>query len=486
MTLRPTIKQIGKSSAVYGFGNMLVKLTAILLIPVYTRFLSTSEVGILALLEMVETLLVVLIPAAINNALWRRLSKQGENGRESIIMTAYLGTVVLNLVFFGLIALNYHKPALFIGLESNSEAMFLLVILNIFLTFGGIFLLGLWQFDEKPKAYVFLSVSQFLSVLILTIYLVIVKDYGLWGVVIARSIVYGVMFLYSGIVILSGNWAKPSIATYGKLIKFGAPLILLFMVTPMLSFSDRFFLNLFVPLHEIGIYSIVYRFGLLINMVLVIPLQRGWGPMMYRLGIEERSHQYYRDIMFYYGVIGALIFLAISFFIEDLLRIIATPEYISGARIVPIVALAYYVNGFKQFFTAGAALKDKTPRLAIAGTVAILVNLILNYFLIRSYGVLGAAWATLISYSILVLLIYSVSQKLTHIHWRWSRLFKLGLVLFASYALTELIQSLFDSWDTLISFSGLIVFVVLLRLTNTIGYREINGLKSLFKLLKVR
>jgi len=486
MTLRPTIKQIGKSTAVYGFGNMLVKLTAILLIPVYTRFLSTSEVGILALLEMVEMFLIALFPAAINNAVWRRLSKQGENGRKSIIISAYLGTVALNLAFFGLIAVNYHTPALFIGLEGSSETMFLLVILNIFLTFGGIFLLGLWQFDEKPIAYVFLSVSQFLSVLILTIYLVIGKDFGLWGVLVARSIVYGIVFLYSGIVILSSNWIKPSLAMYKKLFRYGAPLILLMIVTPVLSFSDRFFLNLFVPLSEIGIYSIAYRFGLLINMILVIPLQRGWSPMMYRLGIKEKSHQYYRDVMFYYGVIGALIFLAISFFIEDIIMVIATPEYVSGIRVVPIIAMAYYVNGFKLFFIAGAALKDKTPRLAGAAIIAIFINLILNYLMIRNYGVLGAAWATLISYLILVTLVFHASKKLASITWGWSRLIKLGLVLLFSYAVTEGFKHQFESWDNLASFCGLALFVLLLWLTRTIGYREINGLKSLVGLIKLK
>ena len=465
---------------------MLVKLTAILLIPVYTRFLSTSEVGILALLEMVETFLVALIPAAMNNAVWRRLSKQGENDRKSIIITAYLGTVVLNLILFGILALNYQAPSQILGLHDSWELLFLLVILNIFLAFGGIFLLGLWQFDEKPIIYVLFSLGQFLAVLFLTIFFVMDKGYGLWGVLLARSLVYAILFVISGIIILYKNWSRPSLTLYGKLLKFGAPLMVLVLVTPVLSFSDRFFLNMFVPLSEIGIYSIAYRFGLLINMILVIPIQRGWGPMMYRLGIEEKSHQYYRDILFYYGIAGALLFLIISFFIEDILRVVATPEYVSGARVVPIIALAYLLNGFKLFFSAGAALKDKTPRLAGSAIIAIILNLMLNYVLIKYYGVFGAAWATLISYLILVILIYTASQKLADINWGWSRLIKLGFVLTLCYAVVAVIKFYSQSYDLFISLGGLILFFILLRLTKTIGVREISGLKSLFVLLRGR
>lgn len=58
MAIRAPIAGVGKQAAVYGVGNVLTKLAAFLLIPIYTRYMSMTEVGILALLEMVEMFLV--------------------------------------------------------------------------------------------------------------------------------------------------------------------------------------------------------------------------------------------------------------------------------------------------------------------------------------------------------------------------------------------------------------------------------------------
>ena len=86
MPIREPIKQLGKSTAVYGLGNVLNKVAAVLLIPIYTHYLTLSDVGILALLEMVEILMLTVVPLGMNNALWRNLPSKGKYGNLMMIM----------------------------------------------------------------------------------------------------------------------------------------------------------------------------------------------------------------------------------------------------------------------------------------------------------------------------------------------------------------------------------------------------------------
>lgn len=485
MAIRQPIKDIGKQTALYGLGNTLTKLAAFFLIPIYTRYLSVSEVGIIALLEMVELLLLTVAPVGIANAMWRFLPNAKESDKEKIVISAYVGTLLVNVFILAIIGVNYIRLGHFFGLDSSNLTIVLLVLMNILFALGIRLCLWLWQYRQKGLAYVILSSIQFIGVLMVTIIFVIVNKWGLWGVFLAKALVFGLLFIYTGFVIVRNHLTLPSFNTYVNLLRYGFPLVLLALVTPMLSFSDRFFLKIFsISLGDIGIYSIGYKFGMLINMFLVVPIQRGWGPMMYQIGIEEKSHEYHRDILFYYAIIGSLLFLGISFFIEGIISVIATEEYISGAFVVPIITFAYLISGLRLFFLAGAALKDRTPQLAFAASWAILANLISNYVLIKNYGITGAAWATLISYLILVLLVYYKSQKLVQINWSWIRLIKLGAILMVVFIITTQAQVKFNHWSEIIGVLGIFVFTVLLILTKTISYRELNGIKSLMSYLK--
>lgn len=487
LSIRTPILNLGKSTIVYGLGNTLSKLAAFLLIFVYTRFLSLSDVGILALLEMMEFFLVSIAPLGIMNAVWRYLPGAEEGTRGRIITSAYLFTLFTNVVILGLIGANFRGLGRFLGLDMSSASMILVVLLNVVLAVGVRFLLSLWQYHQKSLAYVGLSLVQFVGILVLTVVFVVYGEWGLWGVLLAKSVVFGLVFILGGFSILRLHWSMPSPATYFHLLKYGLPWILLALVTPVLTVSDRFFLkSLNITLESIGTYSIAYKLGMLINMFLVVPLQRGWGPMMYRLGVEQKSHEFYRDIMFYYAVIGSVLFLLIAFFARDLLSIVATKEYAGAAFIVPIIASAYLINGFRLFFISGAALKDRTPRLALAATLAILLNLSLNYILITHYGIRGAAWSTFISYVALVTFVYFASQKLAQINWGWGRLLKLAIILVGVSLLTLRVQVSFGAWPGIVGLSGMAVFVVLLLSTKTVGSSELRGIKSLLTTIRIR
>lgn len=481
MAIRKPIQDIGKQTTLYGIGNVLTKLAAFFLIPVYTKYLSITEVGILALLEMMEFFLIIVSPMGIIHAVWRFLPECKENDRSEIIITAYVGILTINIAILGIMAVNYSNWSGFFGLDATNARMFLLVLLNILFAVGIRFILYIWQYQKRVISYITLSSIQFFGILLVTIVFVVQNDLGLWGVLKAKAFVLGSIFIFTGFITILHNQTRPSMSVLKKLLGYGSPLILLSLITPIMTVSDRFFLKLFdISLVNIGIYSIAYKFGMIINMVLVIPLQRGWMPMMYKMGIEKESHDYYRDILFYYAVIGTFLFLGLSFFAKGIIEVVATPEYTAGVVYIPIVTLAYFVNGFRQFFMAGSALNNKTSLLGFASVIGIVINIILNYFLIMHFGVIGAAWATLGSYIILTIIIYIFSQKIVHINWAWSRLIKLIFLLITIFTSTFYFQTLYSDRVNIIGIIGIVLFLFFIRIFNVIGKREMNGVKSIF------
>ena len=76
----------------------------------------------------------------------------------------------------------------------------------------------------------------------------------------------------------------------------------------------------------------------------------------------------------------------------------APASYWSGIKIIPFIALAYYFNFLYSFPANYEFFCEKTVFISIGTLCAAIINIVLNFLLIPSYGILGAAIATLIGY----------------------------------------------------------------------------------------
>ena len=150
---------------------------------------------------------------------------------------------------------------------------------------------------------------------------------------------------------------------------------------------------------------------MLINMFLIVPLQRGLLPMMYREGLKDEMRPIYKDVLFYYLISGCFFILGVTFFIEPIITWISSPEYTNAAYVVPFISTAYLIAGFRSFFLPLIALKDRTDLLGKIAVIGIAVCLSLNYVLIRQFGIDGAVAATVFSYLIFTLLLYYLMIK---------------------------------------------------------------------------
>lgn len=290
MAIRPQIKQLGTNSAIYGLGNLLNKLAAFLLIPVYTKYLATSDVGIFALIEMAEKLLITLAPLGIIRAMWSFFPDKNYDQKQ-VFSSAYTGIMLLNIAALAILGLFYKEIGPLLGMQNNQVNMVLVILLNLLLALGTNFLLSIWQYDQKATNYMILTVLQFLGILILSAVFVIFLDMGLWGLLLGKTFVLGVSFIFSIVLIILHYYSLPSLRLWIKLLKYKAPFILLAMVTPILTLSSRFFLRVFMSLEDIAVYFIGFKFGMLLNMFLVVPIQRGLIPLMYRMGIDNKSKE---------------------------------------------------------------------------------------------------------------------------------------------------------------------------------------------------
>ena len=480
MPIRPKIKLFGYSTIVYGLANLLTKIVVITLVPLYTTYLTVFEVGLIVFLEMIELFVVTIIPIGCINAMWRYLPGEEVNTKNKIIISTFTIMFFSGLVLTILLMLFQNNISVIFNIPNNDNLLFF-VFISCFLQSMSHFIYALLQYRNQAIFYLTLSLVQFLSLVGLTIYFIIYSDIGVIGIYYAKVLVFFTSLISVFFILIKTTPALPSFNLIKKILKYGLPMIPMILLMPVLNVSDRYFLKIFASLEDIGRYGIAYKFGMLINMFLVIPINRSWGPQMFQVGNSlENNREIHQDITFYYSFIGWFIIIGLSFFSDTIISIFANEDYLSAAWLIPWVSLAYFIGGFKIFLIATASLADRTDLLIKAGLFTIIFNIILNYFLIKNYGVEGAVLSTILSNVILIILLLNASSSINQFSWPIMKIIH-GAIISGILIITfENIRGITIDYSFLTKCLLLIAFPILSVFTNLIGEKEMNGVRYLW------
>lgn len=437
-------RQLLSHSAIYGVGNLLIKLVAFVLIPLYARKLLPSQYGLVAMLELMEIFGKTIFCFGLNNAVLRYLSRYKREGRaDDLVMSVYSALLVLNLAGMVLL-LWWEKPLVSWLLDFSPEHLryYRLMLVVIFSGVFQMFFLGILQAEEKPVGYSGFLLASFVLLIGLNVYKVGLLNQGVGGVVESKVYVallnFGVIHLY----LFRQYRFRLRWDVLQQSFRYGFPLVFMALAATLLTFADRYLLKALGNLAEVGIYSMAYKFGMIVNMALVTPFRTAFFPLMFRLAEQGDVGNLYRKYHTYFLLAGMALFLALSLFARELMLVFTAPKYLSGYVIVPLIAFSYVLFGLRVIYVNVIATKEKTTVVALSTLFGAALNIGLNLLFIPRWGGMGAAVATLIAYLTIAVTTYIPQQRIQPVDWDWpraARLFALaGLCLAPAYLMPAL------------------------------------------------
>jgi O-antigen/teichoic acid export membrane protein len=196
-----------------------------------------------------------------------------------------------------------------------------------------------------------------------------------------------------------------------EMAAFGLPLILSNVALFTLNFSDRFFLQHLRSLDVVGIYAIGYKFGFMMNYLLVQPFYAMWQSRMYLIHADPDHSRIFGQIFVLYSVLLTYAALGLAVLSPEIIHTMVDARFRSSQVVIPIVAAAYVLYGVGYYAQLGMFLMSKTHLVGAVSVAAAGLNLVLNYFLILHFGMLGAAWATLLSFAAIAVGSYCIAQR---------------------------------------------------------------------------
>ena len=483
------IKRLFKHSFIYLIGSALQSLIGFVLIPVYTRYLSPAEYGQLEILNTVLLILNIILSLGFASALMKvhERDSEGEIERRRLIGTMYIFVLPIASAVTMLLALGakYFTGAL---LEDADQVNLLYLILGtnlvvIFLNLS----FAVLRSKERSKTFTLLSLVKFLFILGLNTYFVIVLQLGIMGILLGNLIAQTVLALVFIPVIWRSFKFSFSSLYLRKLSLFGFAVIPASLAMWIMDLSDRYFLKHFADFTEVGLYSLGYKIGFLIYILLVYPFQLAWPKVSFAVASRPDCKEIYAKTLTYFAFIGSLAALGLSLFGAQIIKLLADPQFHTAYKIIPLVAFSYVLYGLHFALVPGLHLKEKSKYYPLMIGIPAGLNLLLNYFLVPLYGMIGAAITTLICFILVVVLTYLITKRFYRVKYEWQRLLKLlviiALIIGAKWAYTATDLTL---TDVLYNALLLVIFIGLIFISRFFTKEELAIVRAKIKVYKNR
>ncbi len=483
------LKRLGTDTAIYGVSTILGRFLNFLLVPFYTNILAPNDYGIVTYVYSIIAFVTVLYSYGMESAYFK-YSSTLEIGTPAQNFSTPFSSLFLSSVAFSVVIAAL-TPQIGSILHLPPEMTTIVYFAAGILAFDAIAIIPFACLRMERRAKLFASI-KFLNILlnvILNIFLLVIIKMGIMGIFISGLVASVITFLFLLPTIFRHCTFTINKNLLGALLKFGLPFVPAGLATMAVQVIDRPILRALTDDATVGIYQANYRLGIFM-MLIVSMYDYAWRPFYFSIVKEPNAKEIFARVLTYLLLLMALIFLILTFFIEDAVKItffgrhLIHPSYWSGLNIVPVVLLGYVFLGVSTNLSAGIYIEKKTKYLPPNTFVGAAVNIVANYLLIPSMGMLGAAWATFLAYFVMAFLLYIVVQRIYPIRQEWSRIAKLVCASAVVVSLYYLIRGQeFLWWKGSLMFLTkigiLVVFIVLMYVMKFFERRELSALKKL-------
>ncbi len=409
-----TIKKTLRHSLIYGLGTSFMAVVGVILIPLYTRFLSPSEYGVYSLIGVVFTLLIFVYDFGMINALFRWVYQFDENQaafRKRVVSTTLIFLIILASILTFILWKCASLISSLIFANTNYAPLIKLMLISIFLQSLTWVPLSLLRIEGKALIYTIILICG-MVVMVITNFILLLAGSGVKG--IYESYIVASLFIMTPLFYITRHYygINFSVKDLNGMLKFGLPLFPVLFFSWIIDFSGRYFIGRYSTLQEVGLYSVGYKIGQILYLA-EKTFMIAWTPIMLSLSQRymEKAPQIFGKIFTYFIFLSLLIFLFVSVYSVEIVKLFTSPSYYGASSIVPLISLSYLLYGVYIYMLSGLIITKNIsvqPLILLGSAIA---NVILNIALIPKFGMMGSAYATISSYCIAAIATYCISQK---------------------------------------------------------------------------
>jgi O-antigen/teichoic acid export membrane protein len=434
--LAEQIKRLVSQSLVYGVGGLISRFLSVLLLPLYTSYLHGRDYGRVETLTALSAVLVVVLRLGISSAFFRYYFDSSEIAyRVRVVRTSFwftMGSATLGLAA-GWIAAQPIADALSLG--HDQAWLVRAAFVGLWAQMNYEQLTSLFRVEERPVLFTLATLANLLITVAATVVLVVHFHERAMGVIVGNWI--GTLSVY--VVLLGYRRYQLGLQfdrrLFREMNRFGLPLVPSQLALWALAFSDRFFLAKFKGQTEVGHYSVGVRIASA-SLLLLAAFRLAWPAFAYSIQDEDEAKRTYGYVLTYLLFVFSWLALTLGLLAPWLVRLLTgRPEFYEGSRVVPLTAFAITALGGYIVVSIGIGRARKTQFNWVVTGVAAAIDIALNFALVPSFGMIGAAISGAAAYSSMFLLMSVHAQRVYPVPYQWRRV---ALVVGTAVGLTAL------------------------------------------------
>jgi O-antigen/teichoic acid export membrane protein len=281
-------------------------------------------------------------------------------------------------------------------------------------------LLTLWQAENRPISYGAFQVLQTMIHLGLSILLVVSLG-RMWEGRLEANLITTVVFACAAFAVL---WKRGWIRfrydgnSMRDAFRFGLPLVPHALGGMLIMQTDRIFITRMVSVADAGIYTVGFQIAFIVEL-LASSFNRAYVPWLYKKLHENNFSEKKQVVRFTYVYFALCLLFAIglSLIAPWFLGFFVGTEFAGAYRYTIWISVGFAFSAMYYMVSAYIFYAGRTHLLAWVTVLSALLNILLNYFLIRRNGPVGAAQASAVAFLASFLVTWALCNRAYPMPW---------------------------------------------------------------------
>jgi O-antigen/teichoic acid export membrane protein len=431
------LKRLVSSLAAYQVADVVSKFMAVLLLPVYTRYISPAGYGVVELLANGVILISILVRFGMIESFLRFYFSDEDSARRDALARRAVGFLLLTTTIASVALAIAAAPLSKVVLGYRDPTTFRIAVLGLWAFTNLELAYALLRVDERLRTYAIASLTNVTLTIASSVVLVVVLGKGARGLLLGN---YGA----STLVLLALWWTMRArlltrhrvVEATGALLRFGLPTVPAEASVYALSIIDRYYIFHHRSPALAGLYSIAVKLAGAVAFI-VRAFQYAWPPLAYSVRDDAEAARLYGLVTTYYLLVSGLVVAGLALLGRWVLRLLAAPSFFGAYRALPWVALGWALYGLWVVFLVIAGRAQVTTRNFPAALAGLAANVILLLVLVPRLGIAGAGVALCGAYVVMIAVMHLLTRRAFAAAFEWRRLTQLALVLGGMAALGD-------------------------------------------------
>lgn len=386
-------RELAKNTWLIAIGNFSSKILMLLLIPLYTSFLTTSEYGVYDLVYTTVQLLFPVLTVGITESIMVFLLK-GKTSSKDVFSTNIKFIFIANIVFGLLVALN----VVFGIFGEITDYSFLIIVFYLLYCLNSCFVQFAKGVDEVRKMAIAGVIGTAITLLCNILFLA-VFGMGLYGYFLANvlGLLVPTVYLFVSLNLWKYFTLKNNYKAMKQMALFSIPLVVNMLAWWVNNMADRYIITGLYGTGENGLLSVAYKIPSILTAVSAIFIQAWQISAIKESKDSNQTNAFYSKTFFAFsGVLcvltGILIVLSKVF-----AGVLFNNDFFGAWVLVPFLLMSSLFNQLSGYIGAILAADEKTKAIARSAIVGITANIVLDIALAKLLGPIGITIATMIA-----------------------------------------------------------------------------------------